>query len=116
MSTATRAPREYTWSDIDAARTPADMANAILGVFARPAVVAPAEPEQFRPRVGRWGRVYLTRSDALAYEYGYEAWPIAVGLVPGTPKSTGWLDAEADAQDRADAMRERARAAAEGEL
>lgn len=53
-------------------------------------------PQQFRTRHGR-RRVYLSRSDALAYDAGYELYPAVLTDSNHIPFRDGWLDAQEEA-------------------
>lgn len=57
-----------------------------------------APPQQFRARLGR-RRTYLSRSDALAYDAGYELYPAVLADSSHTPFRDGWLDAQDAALD-----------------
>jgi hypothetical protein len=56
-------------------------------------------PQTYRSRHGRH-RVYLSRSDALAYDAGYELYPAALADCEHTPFRDGWLDAQDAAFDQ----------------
>lgn len=59
---------------------------------------------QYRPRCGRWGRLYPTQEAADAYDLGYSEYPaVPLGAI-GSPEWTGHHDAAAD-QDARDEMR-----------
>jgi hypothetical protein len=58
----------------------------------------------FRPRCGRWGRVYPTQAAADAYDVGYREYPTSPLGAIGSPEWTGNHDAAAD-QDARDEMR-----------
>jgi hypothetical protein len=56
-------------------------------------------PQTYRSRHGRH-RVYLSYSDALAYDAGYELYPAALADCEHTPFRDGWLDAQDAAFDQ----------------
>lgn len=60
---------------------------------------APAPIMQYRARHGRH-RVYLSRSDALAYDAGFELYPAVLTDSDHTPFRDGWLDAQDEAFDQ----------------
>lgn len=59
----------------------------------------PMAPQQFRARHGR-RRTYMSRSDALAYDAGYELYPAVLADSDHTPYRDGWLDAQDEAFDQ----------------
>jgi hypothetical protein len=70
-------------------------------------------PLAYRPAFGRWGRAFLSRADADAYDRGWATWPhLPAGAALGGPMWTGHQDRDADQTARDDM---RADAAADSE-
>ncbi len=100
----TPAQGKLTEADLDAAiaaKYPLHpLIVAALVAALQPLMLRPAVPTVYRASNGRQ-RVFLSFSDAAAYDRGFRNYPQQIHAERGTPEAMGWMDASDEASGTA---------------
>lgn len=88
----TPAQGKLTEADLDAAIAAKYPLHPLIAFALRPLMVTPQAPTVYRASTGR-RRVFLSFSDAAAYDRGFRNYPEPFHAEHGTPEAMGWMDA-----------------------